>query len=42
MLEAALKILNKIEKNGFKEMGIRKNFYDRPKEDALIMWKHNL
>ncbi len=30
------------EKNGFKEMGIRKNFYDRPKEDALIMWKHNL
>ncbi len=30
------------EKIGFKEEGIRKNFYEKPKENALIMWKHNL
>lgn len=30
------------EKVGFKEEGIRKSFYEKPKEDALIMWKHNL
>lgn len=30
------------EKIGFKEEGIRKNFYDKPRENALIMWKHNL
>lgn len=24
---------------GFIDAGIRKNFYDNPKEDALIMWK---
>ena len=23
---------------GFRETGIRPNFYDKPKEDALIMW----
>lgn len=27
------------EKLGFKEEGVRKNFYEQPKEDALIMWK---
>ena len=27
------------KKLGFQEEGIRKNFYERPKEDALIMWK---
>ena len=27
------------EKFGFKGEGVRKNFYDHPKEDALIMWK---
>lgn len=27
------------EKNGFKSVGIRPNFYDKPKEDAIIMWK---
>ncbi len=27
------------EKNGFKNMGIRKNFYENPKEDAIIMTK---
>lgn len=26
------------EKLGFVSVGIRKNFYDRPKEDAVIMW----
>lgn len=30
------------EKLGFAEEGIRKNFYERPTENALIMWKHNL
>ena len=30
------------EKIGFKEEGIRKNFDDKPRENALIMWKHNL
>ena len=30
------------EKIGFKEEGIRKNSYDKPRENALIMWKHNL
>lgn len=24
---------------GFETAGVRKNFYDKPKEDALIMWK---
>ena len=27
---------------GFKEAGIRKKFYEKPTENALIMWKHNL
>lgn len=27
---------------GFEEAGIRKNFYEKPTENALIMWKHNL
>ena len=30
------------EKLGFVEAGIRKNFYEKPTENALIMWKHNL
>ena len=29
------------EKLGFKEAGIRKNFYEKPVENALIMWKHD-
>lgn len=28
------------KKHGFKEEGIRKNFYNNPKENAIIMWKH--
>lgn len=30
------------EKLGFKKAGKRKNFYEKPAEDALIMWKHHL
>lgn len=30
------------EKLGFFKEGVRKNFYERPTENALIMWKHNL
>lgn len=26
---------------GFQKEGIRKNFYERPREDAQIMWKHD-
>lgn len=27
------------EKLGFESVGIRKNFYEKPTEDAMIMWK---
>ena len=27
------------EKAGFQSEGIRPNFYDKPKDDAIIMWK---
>lgn len=27
------------EKNGFKGEGVRPNFYEKPREDALIMWR---
>jgi ribosomal-protein-alanine N-acetyltransferase len=27
------------EKLGFQSVGIRKNFYEKPTEDAMIMWK---
>ena len=27
------------EELGFRSEGVRKGFYDLPKEDALIMWK---
>ena len=30
------------EKHGFAAEGRRKNFYDKPKEDALIMWNHSI
>ena len=32
--EAAISLYKKL---GFKEDGIRPNFYDKPKEDALLM-----
>ncbi len=28
------------EKAGFKQEGVRPGLYERPKEDALIMWRH--
>ena len=28
------------EKNGFRKIGVRKNFYSNPKEDALIMTRY--
>ncbi len=28
------------EKHGFEKVGLRKNYYERPKEDALIMTKY--
>jgi ribosomal-protein-alanine N-acetyltransferase len=30
------------ERMGFQKAGIRKGFYDLPKEDAVIMWKNDL
>lgn len=30
--------LHLYQKLGFESVGIRKGFYDRPKEDAVIMW----
>ena len=29
------------EKAGFVSEGIRPHFYDKPKEDALILWKRD-
>jgi len=29
------------KKYGFEGAGIRKGFYDLPKEDAMIMWRHS-
>lgn len=28
------------ENLGFVSFGIRKNFYEKPREDAMIMWRH--
>lgn len=33
---------NLYKKHEFKEEGLRKNFYDNPKENAIIMWRHNI
>lgn len=33
--ESAIKLYHNL---GFKDVGIRKNFYENPKEDAIIMW----
>ena len=30
------------KKHGFKEEGVRKNFYNNPKENAIIMWKYDI
>lgn len=37
--EAAIRLY---EKNGFVSEGIRKNYYDKPKEDAQIMWNRSI
>jgi len=37
--EAAIHLYEQL---GFENSGIRKDFYSEPKEDAVIMWKHNL
>lgn len=34
---SAIELYNKL---GFESVGVRKNFYDNPKEDAFIMWKY--
>ena len=30
------------EKLGFRSEGVRKGFYEKPKEDALIMWRRDV
>lgn len=30
------------EKFGFENVGIRKNFYEKPRENAIIMWKREI
>lgn len=30
------------EKLGFDPAGVRKGFYEKPKEDALIMWRRQM
>ena len=30
------------EKNGFVSEGTRKNYYEKPREDALIMWNRSI
>ena len=37
--EAAIHLYEQL---GFKSEGIRKDFYEMPREDAIIMWKHKL
>ncbi len=34
--------INLYKKTGFTIEGTRKNFYDKPREDGHIMWKHDL
>lgn len=39
--ESNLAAIALYEKIGFEHAGIRKNFYDKPKENAVIMWLCN-
>lgn len=36
--ESNLAAIRLYEKSGFKKEGVRKDFYDSPKENAIIMW----
>lgn len=38
--ESNSKAISLYEKFGFEQAGVRKNFYDKPKEHAILMWKH--
>ena len=38
--ESNLAAISLYQKLGFASAGIRKNFYDAPKENAVIMWKY--
>lgn len=40
--ESNIYAISLYEKNGFENVGIRPGFYERPKEDAVIMWKRNI
>lgn len=35
--KAAIRLYESLD---FQSVGIRKNFYEKPKEDAMIMWRH--
>lgn len=37
--EAALHLYEKL---GFERVGVRRNFYEKPQEDAVIMWKYKV
>lgn len=37
--ESNIAAINLYEKHGFEKIGTRKNFYEKPLEDAVIMWK---
>ena len=37
--EGAIRLYNKL---GFESVGVRKKFYEKPVEDAIIMWKYSL
>lgn len=39
--ESNLSAIHVYKKVGFENVGIRKNFYDKPKENAVIMWKNS-
>ncbi len=38
--EGNLPAISLYQSCGFESVGVRKNFYDNPKENALIMWKY--
>lgn len=38
--ESNLSAIALYEKFGFERVGVRKNFYEKPREHAIIMWKH--